>query len=256
MVMLSNEKERNPSVTGGDSSNEGNGRNPSVTCGDSSPTRGAFSGKPPFKGEVARSAGGVSSRRRGIFTIEDVRKRGLIWDGHSLPYNPNLVENARVLRKNMTKAEKKLWYEFLRAHEKKFYRQRPIDHFIADFYCSDCGLIIELDGSQHYTPDGLKRDAVRADILSLYGLDILRFTNADVLKQFDAVCKEIDMKLQGDPSVTCGDSSPITGAEFGTPPHKGEVARSAEGVSSCPSVLPVCGGGVNHLARNRERLGK
>ena len=175
---------------------------------------GPGSEKPPLKGEVARSAGGVSSRQRGIFAIDDVRKRGLIWDGHSLPYNPNLVENARSLRKDMTNSEKKLWYDFLRAHEKKFYRQRPIDHFVADFYCSECGLIIELDGSQHYTPDGLKRDAVRADILSLYGLEILRFTNADILKRFDAVCRAINKKLQRNPSVTFGDSSPCRGAWF------------------------------------------
>ncbi|MGB7570109.1 MAG: DUF559 domain-containing protein, partial [Chitinivibrionales bacterium] len=118
--------------------------------------------KPPLKGEVARRAGGVSSRQRAIFTIDDVRKRGLIWDGHSLPYNPNLVENALSLRKDMTNAEKKLWYDFLRSHEKKFYRQRPIDHF----------------------------------------LEILRFTNADILKQFDAVCRAINKKLQRNPSVT------------------------------------------------------
>jgi len=226
----SREERRNPSVTCGGSSEEER-RNPSVTFGDSSPVRGAFSKKPPLEGEVARSAGGVSSYsqlspsaggvsscpqlspntgrvscRQLTFTIEDVRKRGLIWDGHSLPYNPNLVEYARSLRKDMTKAERKLWYDFLRSHEQKFYRQRPIDHFIADFYCSECSLIIELDGSQHYTPNGLKRDAVRSDILALYGLEIVRFTNADVLKRFDAVCKAIDEKLRRNPSVACGDS--------------------------------------------------
>ncbi|MDD5673857.1 MAG: endonuclease domain-containing protein [Chitinivibrionales bacterium] len=145
-------------------------------------------------GEVARSAGGVL-HRKAFFSIDDVRKRGLVWDGNSLPYNPALVGNARILRKDMTKAEKKLWYDFLRTHEMKFYRQRPIDHFIADFYCSEGSLIIELDGSQHYTTDGLKRDAVRTDILALYGLEISRFTNEDVLKRFDAVCRAINDKL-------------------------------------------------------------
>jgi very-short-patch-repair endonuclease len=146
------------------------------------------------------------------FTLAAVRKRGLIWDGHWLPYNPNLVEKARALRKSMTRAEKKLWYDFLRTHEKKFYRQRPIDHFIADFYCSRHALIIELDGRQHYTPEGLKKDAVRTDILAMYGLEILRFTNADVLKRFEAVCARIDDKLQRHPSVIFDDSSPASRA--------------------------------------------
>jgi very-short-patch-repair endonuclease len=170
-------------------------RDTSVTFGDSSPSRGAVSGKPPLKGEVARSAGGVL-HRKALFTINDVRKRGLVWDGHSMPYNPALVANARNLRKDMTKAEKKLWYDFLKAHEMKFYRQRPIDHFIADFYCSERSLIIELDGSQHYTIGGLKRDAVRTDILALYGLEIIRFTNNDVSERFDAVCRAINEKLR------------------------------------------------------------
>jgi very-short-patch-repair endonuclease len=142
---------------------------------------------------VAKGARKMNTRNA-RFTIEDVRKRGLVWDGHSLPYDPNLVENARSLRKGMTMAEKKLWYDFLRVHKKKFYRQRPIDHFIADFYCAECGLIIEIDGSQHYTAEGLKRDTVRADVLSLYGLEILRFTNNDVVRRFDAVCRAIEEK--------------------------------------------------------------
>jgi len=96
----------------------------------------------------------------------------------------------------MTASEKRLWYDFLCNHEKKFYRQRPIDHFIADFYCSECRLIIEVDGSQHYTPDGLKRDAIRTDVLSLYGLEVIRFSNDDVMKRFDEVCVAINKRLQ------------------------------------------------------------
>jgi very-short-patch-repair endonuclease len=157
--------------------------------------------KQPMIRKLARSGGAVTTRGRPTFTIEDVRKRGLIWDGHSLPYNPNLIESARSLRKAMTIAEKKIWYDFLRNHQHKFYRQRPIDHFIADFYCSGACLIIEIDGSQHYTKEGLKRDAVRADILSLYGLEILRFTNADVMDRFDAVYRAIDAQLQRNPTA-------------------------------------------------------
>lgn len=111
------------------------------------------------------------------FLLSDIHKRGLVFDGYSLPYNPNLIEYARNLRKSMTDSEKMVWYNFLKNHNKKFYRQRPIDHFIADFYCSDACLIIEIDGSQHYTTTGLIRDKIRTDILSLYSLKILRITN-------------------------------------------------------------------------------
>jgi very-short-patch-repair endonuclease len=186
--------------------------------------------KQPLMKMAVQSGGGDSSRKRATFTIEDIRKRGLIWDGHSLPYNPNIVELARSLRKTMTEAEKKLWYDFLRNHQYKFYRQRPIDHFIADFYCSDARLIIEIDGSQHFTEEGLKRDAVRTDILSLYGLEILRFTNSDVMKRFNTVCRAIEAQFhrdtgatvgvsrekERDPSVAPGDSSRRKGAIFGT----------------------------------------
>ena len=182
-------------------------RNPSVASGDSSPNRGAFSV------EASPLRGGGAKRRRGLFTIENVRNRGLIWDGHSLAYNPNLVEMAKALRKEMTKAERKLWYDFLRNHPKRFYRQRPIDHFIADFYCSECALIIEIDGSQHYTPEGLKRDAVRTDILSLYGLQILRFTNKEVLEEFETVCAAIQRKIQETPQSS-PTTAPLTGEPF------------------------------------------
>jgi very-short-patch-repair endonuclease len=149
-----------------------------------------------------------------FFTTEDLKKRGLIFDGHSLPYNPNLIEFAREMRKNMTIAEKKLWYKFLQKHQCKFYRQRPIDHFIADFYCSDAKLIIEIDGSQHYTDDGLKIDAIRSEILKLYGLEIVRFTNRDVMENFDSVCSQISRVT---PQSRCDrDSSPIMGANTNT----------------------------------------
>ncbi|MBQ4401456.1 MAG: DUF559 domain-containing protein [Synergistaceae bacterium] len=65
------------------------------------------------------------------------------------PYTPQLIERARGLRKNMTPQERRLWYSFLRNHPTKFYRQRPIGGYIADFYCRKLMLVIEIDGSQH-----------------------------------------------------------------------------------------------------------
>ncbi len=69
----------------------------------------------------------------------------------SLEYNKKLIPRAKELRKNMTKQENHLWYDFLRIYPVRFQRQKTIDNYIADFYCHKAKLIIELDGSQHFT---------------------------------------------------------------------------------------------------------
>lgn len=107
-------------------------------------------------------------------------------------YNPRLKESARALRKNMTKHEKHLWYDFLRDYPVKFYRQRPIDRYIVDFYCSKAHLVIELDGSQHYTEDGELYDTIRTEILEQYDLHVLRFSNLEIDRNFRGVCDTID----------------------------------------------------------------
>ena len=76
-------------------------------------------------------------------------------------HNPKLTENAKELRRNMTKEEKHLWYDFLKTYPVRFLRQKVIDDYIADFYCHKARLIIELDGSQHYTAYGLLKDRIR-----------------------------------------------------------------------------------------------
>jgi very-short-patch-repair endonuclease len=116
----------------------------------------------------------------------------LITDDFYLPYNRKLVERAKELRKNMTSAEKKLWYEYLREFPLRVLRQKPIDNFIVDFYCAKLKLVIEVDGDSHFTDDGIERDRQRTEILEGYGLKIIRFTNDEVLRNFKAVCQEID----------------------------------------------------------------
>ena len=106
--------------------------------------------------------------------------------------NTELLENARSLRKTMTKQEKHLWYDFLSNYPIKIYRQKIIDGFIADFYCHKARLVIEIDGSQHYTPDGKEYDKFRSEILAQRGLYVVRFTNMDVDKNFEGVCFMID----------------------------------------------------------------
>ena len=96
------------------------------------------------------------------------------------------------MRKNATPEENNLWYDFLSSYSIRFQRQKSIDNFIADFYCHSARLIIELDGSQHYTNQGKAHDEARTEILERYGIYVLRFSNKDIDENFDGVCQMID----------------------------------------------------------------
>ena len=111
-------------------------------------------------------------------------------------YNSKMKETARSLRKNMTRQEKHLWYDFLRDYPVKWYRQRSVDRFIVDFFCFKARLVIELDGSQHYTEDGIAYDSIRTDVLERYALEVVRFSNADIDRNFYGVCETIDGKVR------------------------------------------------------------
>ncbi len=111
-------------------------------------------------------------------------------------YANTLASKAKDLRRNMTKQEKHLWYDFLRTYQPKFYRQRRIDHYIVDFYCSACRLVVELDGSQHYEEEGIRYDAMRTKAFNAKGIEILRFSNLDVNSNFEGVCTMIDLKVK------------------------------------------------------------
>ena len=117
------------------------------------------------------------------------------WEGEKampLHYNGKNTILAKNLRKNATKQENHLWYDFLKSYEIKFQRQRTIDNFIADFYCQKANLIIEIDGNQHYSIDGAKNDQFRTEKLELYGLTVIRFTNNQIDNDFYSVCEYID----------------------------------------------------------------
>ena len=114
----------------------------------------------------------------------------------NLPYDPRMRERVQELRHKMTPMEKKLWYSFLRTYPVKMYKQRPIRTFVGDFYCPLARLVIELDGSQHYTEQGKEYDEQRTAILEQYGVQVLRFTNLDVDRHLDAVCAQIDSTIE------------------------------------------------------------
>ena len=99
---------------------------------------------------------------------------------------------AKNLRKNMTKEEKRLWYDFLRGYPVKFYRQRVVGAYILDFYCSKAALAIELDGNQHYRNDeAILYDMLRTDFLQNHGITVIRFSNRDINTNFREVCETI-----------------------------------------------------------------
>ena len=107
-------------------------------------------------------------------------------------HNKKNVQLAKVLRKNMTKEEKHLWYDFLRNYEIKFLRQKPIGYYIVDFYCAQANLVIELDGSQHYTDINIEKDTQRTEVLEKYGLTVMCSPNNQVNENFTGVCEYID----------------------------------------------------------------
>lgn len=103
-------------------------------------------------------------------------------------------KNARELRHNMTFAERLLWQRLRKrqVNGRKFRRQHPIGRFILDFYCYELKFAIELDGNQHYEENQCIHDKQRSEILSNFGIRIIRFNNAEVLNHFDEVMSVIN----------------------------------------------------------------
>lgn len=108
------------------------------------------------------------------------------------PYSIHLVDLARTNRKNQISAEQKIWSELLRNRQLlgyKFLRQKPIDGYILDFYCSALGLVIEIDGDSHTNREAY--DTERTRILQTYGLQVIRYTNEEVLFNLEGVCQHL-----------------------------------------------------------------
>ena len=108
-----------------------------------------------------------------------------------VPYRRALKARAQSLRRDSTPAERKLWFEFLRDLPVRFTRQKPLGHYIADFYCASRLLVIEIDGDSHFSPEGIARDGARTAALEAQGIRIVRVTNLEVMDQFEGVCQRI-----------------------------------------------------------------
>ena len=106
------------------------------------------------------------------------------------------LRNAQRLRKEMTKEERHLWYDYLKTYPVQFKRQTPMGDYIVDFYCFQAKLVVELDGSQHCTPDVLEYDCRRTQFLENRGLHVMRISNLDVMREFRGVCEMIDLTVR------------------------------------------------------------
>ena len=107
-----------------------------------------------------------------------------------------LTERAQELRKNATEQENRLWYVFLRKYPVQFRRQVPIDRYIVDFVCSKAKMILELDGSQHYTDTARDYDRERDEVLESCGYQVFRIPNTEIDRSFTGVCEWIDKTVK------------------------------------------------------------
>ena len=106
-------------------------------------------------------------------------------------HNSKLTNNARSLRRNMTKEERHLWYDFLKTLHVTVHRQKVIGPYIVDFYIADAKIVVELDGSQHYENEGIQKDAERDAFLRSHEMTVLRYSNSDINHNFRGVCQDI-----------------------------------------------------------------
>ena len=111
-------------------------------------------------------------------------------------HNKQLIPFAKKLRKEMTKEERHLWYDFLRTYPVRFSRQKVLGKYIADFYSAEAKLVIELDGSQHYEDGNIEKDTERTTFLEGYGLTVIRIPNNEVSRNFQGVCEYIDAAVK------------------------------------------------------------
>ena len=119
------------------------------------------------------------------------------------------------MRRNMTKEECHLWFDYLRGYKPRFKRQRIVGNYILDFYCEQAKLAVEADGSQHYEKEGRLYDAERDLYLLNQGIMVLRFSNRDIWERFEGIKMQIDeeVKKRWHPPTTASRSPAPQGAD-------------------------------------------
>lgn len=116
---------------------------------------------------------------------------------NNLPNNKKLRINAQNLRRQATKWEKHLWYDYLRDYPVQFNRQKNIGDYIVDFYCKQAKLVVELDGEYHRDEDVFVSDENRTAYLEQLGITVIRFRNKEIDENFSKVCDKIDAVING-----------------------------------------------------------
>ena len=111
-------------------------------------------------------------------------------------YSPHLWQFAKSMRKNMTREERHLWFDFLRRYPLRIRRQVILGNHIVDFCCGKAQLIIEIDGSQHYTPEEKEKDRKRTNDLEDLGYKVIRISNREVMTNFDGTTQYIHQEIQ------------------------------------------------------------
>ena len=131
-------------------------------------------------------------------------------------YNKENIPLAKALRKNMTPWERKLWYEFLRRYPVRFQRQKAIGNYIADFYCAQARLVVELDGGGHYTTEQEEKDAIRTKTLEAMNLSVIHICNLDIDRNFNGVCEYIDLAVRKSLPQSASLTAPSSEGALGT----------------------------------------
>ena len=170
-------------------------------------------------------------------------------------YGTTLQEQARELRANLTEPERKLWFCFLKDQTPKFSCQKVIGPYIVDFYCPALSLAIELDGESH--TETVKHDRIRTEYLKNRNIQILRFTNQEVMKQFRPVCEAIEQKMRTlvPPAQGAGTAQAVTGGLTGKQFFRSTVQQQ-DGHNPPPaSQAPPCRGGTRGLVPPAQGAG-
>ena len=147
--------------------------------------------------------------------------------------NSRLTGNAKKLRREMTKEERHLWYDFLKGLPVTVNRQKVIGHTIVDFYCAEAKLVIEIDGTQHYEQAGKEADRERDDYLKSIGLHVVRYSNRDINRSFEGVCADIMTRIStSSASLRSAPSPQGEGRQKAPAPGKTKASPGGEAVSA------------------------
>ena len=128
---------------------------------------------------------------------QNIDPEGLLFSSNHLPYNPRLKGFSRDMRRYGEKAEAMLWKR-LKSEQLgfAFNRQKPILNYIADFYCKELNLVVEIDGASHFSPEAYQKDKERDRQMQALGLEIIRVLDSDVRKDVQQVARSIEERCK------------------------------------------------------------